>query len=74
MVLYKVLQRPMGRSWWKISGFRVLGIRQRKVEFNSEGIFLLVKTFLIKEHMELPKVCQKHWKKMGWKPSGFDAL
>ena len=44
------------------------------MEFNSEGIFLLVKTFLIKEQMELPKVCQKHWKKMGWKPSGFDAL
>ena len=74
MVLYKVFHRPMGRSWWKISGFRVLRIRQRRVEFNSEGIFLLVKTFLIKEQMELPKVCQKRWKKMGWKPSGFDAL
>nr|POE88638.1 hypothetical protein CFP56_73306 [Quercus suber] len=70
---HKVLQSPMGRRW-TFFGLGVLGIRQRRVEFKSEGIFLVVKTFLTKEQMEWPRVCQKRWKKMGWKPLGLGAL
>nr|POF04795.1 hypothetical protein CFP56_71982 [Quercus suber] len=69
----RVLQSPMGRRW-TFFGLGVLGIRQRRVEFKSEGIFLGVKTFLTKEQMEWPRVCQKRWEKMGWKPSGLGAL
>ena len=40
------------------------------MEFKYGVIFLMVKMFLTKEHMELPRVFQNRWKKMGWKPSG----